>query len=95
MDKENQAKHESAEFMDPMDPRTAFGLVCQGHFLQKEGHKINAVAGESYPQAVLRIINSLPEEKRALAMAGAFFSSHLGVEDAPTDQIRARWSGRF
>lgn len=74
-------------------PRGAFRLVLAGRLLQLRGTRIRAEPGESYPHAVLTIIQSLPNEVQGRLKSEVDFLESLGVYGAPSDVIRRRWEG--
>jgi hypothetical protein len=77
----------------PFSPRAAYRLVLAGCLLQRRGTKVKAAAGETYPAAVLRAIESLPEVARESLRSEVDFLESLGSYGGPTDAIRKRWSG--
>lgn len=54
-------------------PKGLLALLLAGGLLQRQGHRIELLPGENYPQAVRRVLRALPGEQReALRQAVAF-----------------------
>ena len=76
-------------------PRAAYRLVLAGRLLQARGWKIRTKPGESYPQAVLALVEALPVNVRDQLKSEIDFLESLGTDGAPSDVIRQRWIRNF